>query len=581
MQLNVFAETSTPQPLSPPSVEITANLEEWTISVVGSNFPDGIAHIFLRVEDSWITIASTINSYSINGGNIDVLFDLYRSPSFALGVDYEVSVHIPGVLPQGVVYDFPWSLPAIATTSLPGGTVGITYSQMLSDDGGSNVTLDPQLVWSVPSGTLPPGLTLNEETGAITGTPTAAGTFNFEIRLGNEIGLENSAETIQYTRNFSITIAPAGTTTTHNVTIINGGTGSEVVGGGANRIPGSAVSINAGTRVNYVFNGWTFSPANIVFIGGMNASSANTMFVMPNQNVVATANWTATTTPPNGGGGNGGGNGGVGGDGTGNWAGGGGGGGATFATTAPGPAADMITGPIADVARELHRLFMIGDDMGNFRPASPITRAEAATILARVHVLDFETGFNVLPADMDVFDTFVDVNSGNWFYYYVAWAYSAGLIQGDAVTDGARTFRPNDPITRQEFAAILARTADSIAAGNLPFADSDAIAGWARDYVSTTYTLGWMIGDEFNNVNPASNISRAEVATAISRMLGRIADRAGYDMADITNLHNAIDFPDVSMLAWYYPASLSATNDHYIVRNVSGAVIMKEFAATR
>jgi len=495
MQISVFAETAHPQPLSLPSVEIIANLEEWTISVIGSNFPDGNAYIFMSLYGGWQAIAITQNTV-ISGGGFVAEFDAVRPSSFAqLGTIFEVSVHIPDGFQQGVAYDFQWSRPTILTQSLSNGTVSTAYNQTLTATEGDNVTLTPgtSLVWHVVGGALPPGLVLNAVTGAITGTPTTIGTFNFEVRLGNSAGLTNNAETIEYTRNFSITIAPVGT----------------------------------------------------------------------------------TTLPPNDGG-NGGGNdnnGGGDGIGTGNWAGGG--------RAAPSRVADMVLRPIADVARELHRLFMIGDDMGNFRPASPITRAEAATILARVHVLDFETGFNVLPAEMDVFDTFVDVNSGNWFYYYVAWAYSASLIQGDAVTDGARTFRPNDPITRQEFATILARTADSIAAGNLPFADSSAIAEWARDYVSTAYTLGWMIGDEFNNVNPTSNISRAEVATAISRMLGRIADRAGYDMADITNLHNAIDFPDVSMLAWYYPASLSATNDHYLVRNVGGAVIMKEFVATR
>lgn len=67
---------------------------------------------------------------------------------------------------------------SITSTSLPGATVGTSYSQTPSSSGCSGT-------WAISSGSLPGGLSLNSSTGAITGTPTAAGTFSFTIANGS------------------------------------------------------------------------------------------------------------------------------------------------------------------------------------------------------------------------------------------------------------------------------------------------------------------------------------------------------------------------------------------------------------
>jgi hypothetical protein len=64
---------------------------------------------------------------------------------------------------------------SIATASLPGGTVGVAYSQVLVAAGGTGA-----YTWSVSAGTLPPGLTLSAS-GTITGTPTRAGAAYFTV----------------------------------------------------------------------------------------------------------------------------------------------------------------------------------------------------------------------------------------------------------------------------------------------------------------------------------------------------------------------------------------------------------------
>lgn len=64
---------------------------------------------------------------------------------------------------------------SITTTTLPAGTINKTYTGgVLTPQGGV-----PPLTWSISSGSLPPGLTLNTSTGQITGVPTTAGAYPF------------------------------------------------------------------------------------------------------------------------------------------------------------------------------------------------------------------------------------------------------------------------------------------------------------------------------------------------------------------------------------------------------------------
>ncbi|WP_087065848.1 S-layer homology domain-containing protein [Intestinibacillus massiliensis] len=80
--------------------------------------------------------------------------------------------------------------PTITTTSLPDGTIGTAYSQALAATSGTAIT------WSVASGSLPAGLSLNGSTGVISGTPTAAGTSSFTVKAENSAGSATKALSI-------------------------------------------------------------------------------------------------------------------------------------------------------------------------------------------------------------------------------------------------------------------------------------------------------------------------------------------------------------------------------------------------
>ncbi len=83
--------------------------------------------------------------------------------------------------------------PSITTSSLPDGKVGEAYSQTLTANGTTPIK------WSI-SGALPDGLTLDETTGKISGTPTAAGSSTFTVKATNSAGSDTKELSITITK---------------------------------------------------------------------------------------------------------------------------------------------------------------------------------------------------------------------------------------------------------------------------------------------------------------------------------------------------------------------------------------------
>ena len=84
--------------------------------------------------------------------------------------------------------------PTITTDTLPNSKVGEAYSHTLTADGTTPIT------WSVSGGALPEGLTLNETTGEISGTPTAEGTAKFTVKAENSAGSDTKELSITITK---------------------------------------------------------------------------------------------------------------------------------------------------------------------------------------------------------------------------------------------------------------------------------------------------------------------------------------------------------------------------------------------
>lgn len=141
---------------------------------------------------------------------------------------------------------------------------------------------------------------------------------------------------------------------------------------------------------------------------------------------------------------------------------------------------------------------------GTFRPNQPISRAEFATII--VKVLGLSSSGTKLFAD----------TQGHWGCYTIAAAYEAGIVSGY----DAQRFGPDDPISREQIAVMIARASRLGGTGSqLPFADKGAISPWAREYVARAVNHGIIAGYPDNTFRPQYAASRAEAAAIVNRAL--------------------------------------------------------------
>ena len=130
--------------------------------------------------------------------------------------------------------------PTIVAESLPDGMEGEAYSNRLTAKGTAPIT------WSIVSGVLPEGLSLNEDTGEISGTPVGEGTEVFTVMAVNDLGED--------IKEFSITIAKAPETE-YAVTVRDDGHGTGSADP-ASATAGTEITLTAAPNAGYHFKEW-------------------------------------------------------------------------------------------------------------------------------------------------------------------------------------------------------------------------------------------------------------------------------------------------------------------------------------
>lgn len=188
---------------------------------------------------------------------------------------------------------------------------------------------------------------------------------------------------------------------------------------------------------------------------------------------------------------------------------------------------------------------VLGYPDGTFRPNNPITRAEFVKIVNKV--LNNK-------AKSDVF--FKDVSDKDWFYDEIAKAIKSGYISGYEDI----TFRPNNPITREEASKIVvvAFNLENEGEKHSKFTDHDKISNWAREYVYLLFSKGYVSGYEDGTFRPDALITRAEAVKIITNISGEIINAGGeYSKSQSKNV--LVNMSGVTLKDLHIPGNLYLT----------------------
>lgn len=146
---------------------------------------------------------------------------------------------------------------------------------------------------------------------------------------------------------------------------------------------------------------------------------------------------------------------------------------------------------------------------------------------------------------------FEDVPDSAWYADAVHALASLGMIGGT----GNGRFEPDRAITRAEFSAIATRFAKQTTAARTSFADVPE-THWAYQYINVAAAYGWVSGYGGNLFGPNDQITRAQAATMVNRMLGRLCDKAAIDRGE------GRSFPDVTDAHWAWYQIGEAATEH-------------------
>jgi len=181
--------------------------------------------------------------------------------------------------------------------------------------------------------------------------------------------------------------------------------------------------------------------------------------------------------------------------------------------------------------------FVTGYQDGTFKPNATITRAEFATLLN-----------NAMKNQSTAEIKLKDIKESDWYYKQIQKAVAVGFFSGY----DDNTFRPNNPITRQEVAKVISST---ITTGNIDgdgatlLSDYSSIQEWAKISVNVAFNKSYIMGYPEKLYKPTKALTRAEAVKIIYEILDNENIELGFNITNYDELYyGAVVVGDLNIL---------------------------------
>ena len=204
-----------------------------------------------------------------------------------------------------------------------------------------------------------------------------------------------------------------------------------------------------------------------------------------------------------------------------------------------------VGGQVVSTEKVSQPAYIAGFPDGTFKPGKEVTRAEAVRMFVKLVNNGAE-----LPKNPTT--SFKDANNA-WYSDEINYAVAKGFIKG--YSDG--TFKPNQAITRAEFAQMISTFVKNGYPGTGSF--KDVKGHWASDAISALYGNKNIKGYGDGTFKPDQKLTRAEAVTILNSVFGRNTKSNSFANVSEAGLRR---FSDVSKSHWAYYEILDASNGH-------------------
>ncbi|WP_083635527.1 S-layer homology domain-containing protein [Peptoniphilus porci] len=189
--------------------------------------------------------------------------------------------------------------------------------------------------------------------------------------------------------------------------------------------------------------------------------------------------------------------------------------------------------------------YIAGFPDGTFKPSKEVTRAEAVRMFVKL-----VNNGEELPSNPKT--SFKDANNA-WYSDEINYAVSKGFIKGYS----DNTFKPNQAITRAEFAQMISVFVKDGYPGTGSF--KDVKGHWASDAINELYGNKNIKGYSDGTFKPDQKLTRAEAVTILNSVFGRNTKSTSFTKVSESGLKK---FTDVPKSHWAYYEILDASNGH-------------------